>query len=106
MRRPTHPSDASRAARYDDRLHHYDHHRRHAGLEGSTPAERVGATTPEDVTDGGARVVLEPEGGVALLFSRVAMAFSTESGMRRACWRGSRTLQRTAGRGGSILPGG
>lgn len=37
----TYPSDAARAASYDDWLHHYNHHRPHTGLEGSTPAERV-----------------------------------------------------------------
>ncbi|KIC55924.1 transposase [Microbacterium hominis] len=37
----TYPSDAARAATYDDWLHHYNHHRPHTGLGGSTPAERV-----------------------------------------------------------------
>lgn len=37
----TYPSDLARAATYADWLHHYNHHRRHTGLGGSTPAERV-----------------------------------------------------------------
>lgn len=37
----TYSSDAARAATYDEWLHHYDHHRPHTGLGGSTPAERV-----------------------------------------------------------------
>ncbi|MCX6502196.1 MAG: integrase core domain-containing protein, partial [Microbacterium sp.] len=34
-------SEAEREAAYTDRLHHYNHHRPHTALEGSTPAERV-----------------------------------------------------------------
>ncbi len=34
-------SEAARAATYADWLHHYNHHRPHTGLRGSTPAERV-----------------------------------------------------------------
>jgi transposase InsO family protein len=37
----TYHSDAARAATYDEWLHHYNHHRPHTALEGSTPAERV-----------------------------------------------------------------
>ncbi|MCW2165029.1 transposase InsO [Microbacterium hydrothermale] len=37
----TYPSDAARAATYDAWLHHYNHHRPHTGLGGSTPAERL-----------------------------------------------------------------
>ncbi len=34
-------SDAARAATYDDWLHHYNHHRPHTALDGSSPAQRV-----------------------------------------------------------------
>ncbi|GAB2608843.1 IS481-like element ISMsm9 family transposase [Pseudactinotalea suaedae] len=37
----TYASDAARAATYQDWLHHYNHHRPHIGIEGSTPADRV-----------------------------------------------------------------
>ncbi|WP_084104460.1 IS481 family transposase, partial [Demequina sp. NBRC 110056] len=37
----TYRSDAARAATYDDWLHHYNHHRAHTALDGSTPADRV-----------------------------------------------------------------
>lgn len=34
-------SEAEREAAYEHWLHHYNHHRPHTGLGGSTPAERV-----------------------------------------------------------------
>ena len=37
----TYTSDTARAATYADWLHHYNHHRPHTGIGGSTPAERV-----------------------------------------------------------------
>lgn len=37
----TYRSEAERAATYADWLHHYNHHRPHTGIGGSTPAERV-----------------------------------------------------------------
>lgn len=37
----TYRSDAARAATYDEWLHHYNHHRPHTALNGSTPAQRV-----------------------------------------------------------------
>ncbi|AGW42698.1 transposase, undefined [Leifsonia xyli subsp. cynodontis DSM 46306] len=37
----TYESDAARAASYETWLHHYNHHRPHTGIAGSTPAERV-----------------------------------------------------------------
>ncbi len=35
------PSDDARSATYPDWLHHYNHHRPHTGIGGSTPASRV-----------------------------------------------------------------
>ena len=37
----TYTSDAARAATYTDWLHHYNHHRPHAGIDGLTPAQRI-----------------------------------------------------------------
>jgi transposase InsO family protein len=37
----TYSSDEARAATYDAWLHHYNHHRPHTGIGGSTPADRV-----------------------------------------------------------------
>ena len=37
----TYLSDAARAATYAAWLHHYNHHRPHAGIGGQTPSERV-----------------------------------------------------------------
>lgn len=34
-------SDEARAAEYPAWLHHYNHHRPHAGIGGATPAQRV-----------------------------------------------------------------
>lgn len=34
-------SDEARAAIYQDWIHRYNHHRRHPGIGGSTPAHRV-----------------------------------------------------------------
>jgi len=39
--RQPYASEAEREAAYADWLHHYNHHRPHTALAGSTPAERV-----------------------------------------------------------------
>ncbi len=45
----TYRSDAARAATYADWLHHYNHHRPHTALDGSTPADRVHNLTGKNI---------------------------------------------------------
>ncbi|HWL76458.1 integrase core domain-containing protein, partial [Microbacterium sp.] len=42
-------SESQREATYADWLHHYNHHRPHTGLGGSTPAERVHNLTGKNI---------------------------------------------------------